>query len=222
MIGIYSAAAFDGWVFGEASLFSFDVAKANTGSIEKQAKSHSLWPAGVDFALWSEKRKGSYINTLARHIGEPMAVLTAPKFNIRVAVLEGTNEFDLNRGVGWIAGTSKPGQHGNVGIAGHRDGFFRFLKDIREGDEISLETLTGAIPYRVEEIEIVTPDRVSVLGARPVDSLTLVTCYPFYFLGDAPQRFIVHAARQSDGATGEGNLRSAAKVGISLEGGQQQ
>ena len=170
-----------------------------------------------------KRERRSYIDALTRHVGEPMAVLTARRFNIRLAVIEGTNEFALNRAVGWIAGTARPGQHGNVGIAGHRDGFFRFLKDIREGDEISLETLTGAILYRVEEIEIVTPDRVSVLGARPVDSLTLVTCYPFYFLGDAPQRFIVHAARQSDGATGEGNLRSATKVGtISLDGGPQQ
>jgi sortase A len=113
--------------------------------------------------------------------------------DIRAPVFEGTDEWELNRGLGWIQGTASPGEAGNVGIAGHRDGFFRALKDVRVGDDIELLTLRRAASYTVDAIEIVTPDNVGVLRPRGAPSLTLVTCYPFYFVGDAPQRFIVHA-----------------------------
>jgi sortase A len=115
------------------------------------------------------------------------------KFNLRVPVFEGTDELALNRGVGWIAGTARPGQNGNIGIAGHRDGFFRRLKNIGTGDAIELSTDKSRGVYTVDQIEIVNPDNVGVLRPRGVPSLTLTTCYPFYFIGDAPQRFIVHA-----------------------------
>ena len=110
-------------------------------------------------------------------------------------MFEGTDDLALNRGVGWIAGTARPGEagNGNIGIAGHRDGFFRGFKDILLGDEVELSTLEGVSFYAVDSIEIVSPDNVTVLRPRGVPSLTLVTCYPFYFVGDAPQRFIVHA-----------------------------
>src|SRR5262249_31287164 len=98
------------------------------------------------------------------------------------------------RGAGWISGTAKPGELGNVGIAGHRDGFFRGLKDISIGDAINLNTTTRIPRYRVNQIEIVDPDNVWVLKARQAPSITLVTCYPFYFVGNAPLRFIVHGA----------------------------
>jgi sortase A len=87
-----------------------------------------------------------------------------------------------------------PGDAGNVGIAGHRDGFFRGLKDISVGDEIDLIMTKEKTTYVVDQIEIVSPADVHVLEPRSTSSLTLVTCYPFYFVGDAPQRFIVHAA----------------------------
>jgi sortase A len=108
-------------------------------------------------------------------------------------VLPGTDEFVLNRGVGHIEDTARPGAEGNCGIAGHRDGFFRGLKDIALGDAIELETLDGRQMYHVERRWIVDPEDVSVLDPTPVRSLTLVTCYPFYFIGSAPQRFIVRA-----------------------------
>ena len=124
----------------------------------------------------------------------PLAVLGIKKLRVRVPVFEGTDDLVLNRGVGWITGTSRPGDDGNVGIAGHRDGFFRGLKDIAVGDAIELETLGRRAVYIVDEIEIVPPERVEVLQPRAAPSVTLVTCYPFYFIGDAPMRFIVHAA----------------------------
>jgi sortase A len=100
----------------------------------------------------------------------------------------------LNRGVGRIAGTSLPGQGGNIGIAGHRDGFFRTLKDIRTGDAIELVTTSGKDIFVVDQIRITNRGDVSVLRPRAKRSLTLVTCYPFYFVGPAPSRYIVEAS----------------------------
>ena len=122
-----------------------------------------------------------------------MAVLGIGKLRLRVPVFEGTDDLVLNRGLGWIDGTARPGERGNIGIAGHRDGFFRGLKDIAVGDAMELETLGKRATYVVDEIEIVAPEQVEVLRPRAAPAITLVTCYPFYFVGDAPQRFIVHA-----------------------------
>ena len=97
--------------------------------------------------------------------------------------------------LGHIEDTALPGAVGNAGIAGHRDGFFRGLKDILPGDTIEIDTLVRKEIYRVERTWIVDPSDVSVLDPTPSASLTLVTCYPFYFVGSAPQRFIVRAVR---------------------------
>ena len=125
-----------------------------------------------------------------------------PKIDLEVAVLPGTSELVLNRGLGWIEGTAPIGTVGNVGIAGHRDGFFRGLKDIETGDRMELETLQGVQTYEIDQISIVQPEDVYVLAPSEESRLTLVTCYPFYFVGKAPLRFIVHArevSRQSSG-----------------------
>jgi sortase A len=148
----------------------------------------------VDFSLWDKSRTIAYSESLKQRNDPPMAVLRFEKLDLRVPVFEGTDEVNLNRGAGWIEGTARPGAAGNIGIAGHRDGFFRSLKDAAVGDKIEFATVTRAAIYTVDQIEIVLPTDVSVLGPRSTDSLTLVTCYPFYFVGDAPQRFIVHAA----------------------------
>jgi len=122
----------------------------------------------------------------------PLGVLHLEKLGLRVPVFEGTGELNLNNGVGWIGGTAKPGEYGNVGIAGHRDGFFRGLKNISIGDSIEISTVELTTRYRVDQIEIVQRENIGVLEARQNSSVTLVTCYPFYFIGNAPQRFIVH------------------------------
>jgi sortase A len=127
-------------------------------------------------------------------VGEvPLAILRIPKIQLEVPVLKGTDDITLNRGVGQIAGTASPGQMGNIGIAGHRDGFFRNLKGVNKGDVIELETTTVSKIYVVDRILITGPDDVSVLQPRDTQSLTLVTCYPFHFIGPAPRRFIVEA-----------------------------
>jgi sortase A len=154
----------------------------------------------IDLKLWSQQRIEAYRASLSVTKNMPLAVLRLNKFKSRVPVFEGTDELVLNRGAGWIEGTARPGETGNIGIAGHRDGFFRVLKDIAIGDAIELSTTRVKATYMVDEIEIVNPHDVGVLRPRRMPSLTLTTCYPFYFVGDAPQRFIVHAAlrRQID------------------------
>ena len=165
----------------------------------------------VDFSLWSEKRVEGYRKSLLNKRGSPLAVLRFEKFNMRVPVFEGTDDLTLNRGAGWIRGTARPGEAGNIGIAAHRDGFFRALKDIAAGDSIELSTAGGTIIYTVDEIQIVNPESVDVLRPRGLPSLTLATCYPFYFIGDAPKRFIVHAALKKAIDTREFHDGSASK-----------
>jgi sortase A len=150
--------------------------------------------APPDLKLWSKGRMVAYEQSLGAHLASPLAVLSIPTIDLKVPLLEGTDELTLNRGVGHIAGTPPPGEEGNSGIAGHRDGFFRGLKDVAVGDEIDLLLPRGDATYVVNEIRIVDPGDVWVLGASSHTSLTLVTCYPFYFIGSAPQRYIVHAA----------------------------
>jgi sortase A len=110
-------------------------------------------------------------------------------------ILEGTDDRTLRRAVGHIPGTALPGQHGNVAIAGHRDTFFRALRNVHQDDEITLTTFDGSYRYRVDSTQVVEPEDTQVLDNSGDDILTLVTCYPFYFVGPAPTRFIVRAQR---------------------------
>jgi sortase A len=118
-----------------------------------------------------------------------------PRLSLSVIVMEGTTTTTLRHAAGHIEGTALPGQPGNVGISGHRDTFFRPLRHIEPNDLITLTTLAGEFRYRVLSSQVVPPDDVAVLDPSPTEILTLVTCYPFYFVGPAPSRFIVRAAR---------------------------
>jgi sortase A len=148
-------------------------------------------------ALWDGQRILAYEKTLGVKMTPPLAVLRVPTVGIEAPVLEGTSDAAMNRGAGHIDGSALPGEGGNVGIAGHRDGFFRALKDVKVGEMVELERQTGSgmkrDEYRVERISVVEPTDVSVLAATNDAMLTLVTCYPFYFVGSAPQRFVVQA-----------------------------
>jgi len=213
LLGIYGAAWAHRVILSRASLRAFEKAKlaapvavAATPAAAEPMTSPAAAPSprpdlssgystNVDMSLWSEKRIRDYKASLKEPVDLPLAVLRIPKIGLEVPVLEGTDDLTLNRGVGHIDGTPRPGEAGNSGIAGHRDGFFRGLKDIALGDRIGLVTLAGNESYEVDRITIVSPDNVSVLAETPVRSLTLVTCYPFYFVGDAPERYIVRAVR---------------------------
>jgi len=147
-----------------------------------------------DFSLWSPQRIKHYQQSLSAQLGPPVALLRIPKIRLEVPVLEGTDDLTMDRAVGFIAGTARPGNDGNIGISGHRDGFFRGLKDIREGDGIELVSAKGTDTYTIDRIVLVKTTDVSVLAPRPRPSITLVTCYPFYFVGSAPKRYIVQAS----------------------------
>ena len=146
--------------------------------------------------LWAEKRIREYEESLKQAGDPPLAVLTIDKLDVAVPVYNGTDDFNLNRGVGRVKGTAWIDTDGNLGIAGHRDGFFRPLKYIKEGDTIDLQTARGTVTYEVSSITIVDPDDVSVLAPTQDRTITLVTCYPFYYVGHAPKRYIVKATAE--------------------------
>jgi len=185
LMATYGAAMLHRTIGSSVALSRFEA-----GPAPQRSSAHA---DGVDFSLWSPKRMKAYRGSLALIQDEPMAMLAISRLRIKAPVFAGTDDLVLNRGVGWIPGTARPGEPGNSGIAGHRDGFFRALKDVAVGDAVELETRQSRLTYRVDDFKIVNPDNVGVLRSRGTMSLTLVTCFPFYFAGNAPQRFIVHA-----------------------------
>ncbi|MEZ5332709.1 MAG: class D sortase [Thermoanaerobaculia bacterium] len=126
--------------------------------------------------------------------GEPVARLEIPRLSVDVVALEGVDPETLDRGVGHFPGSALPGADGNASFAGHRDSFFRALQRVAEGDEVRLETPSGEHVYRVTGTRVVGPDEVDVVAPLPGRQLTLVTCYPFDWIGPAPRRFVVRAA----------------------------
>lgn len=205
LIGVYLAAYIHREVLSRAQLKQFNSARieVHVEPTEIRLAEPSFKP---DFSLWSEKRIAEYEESLARKLDPPLAQLRICKVRLEVPVLEGTDDLTLNRGVGHIVGTARPGEEGNIGIAGHRDGFFRGLKDIGTGDTIELITPLRTERFTVDRIVLVRPDDVSVLRPRSIRSLTLVTCYPFHFIGSAPQRYIVQASlAESDRTESEDN-----------------
>ncbi len=127
--------------------------------------------------------------------GSPLGRIEIRTLGVEVMILEGVKPRTLQRAVGHIPGTALPGQPGNVALAGHRDTFFRSLRDIPQDTEITLTTLHGTYRYRVDSTTVVEPQAVEVLADSPDATLTLVTCYPFDFIGHAPKRFIVRARK---------------------------
>jgi sortase A len=132
------------------------------------------------------------------HPGSPFGRLEIPRLQVSVMVIEGSSSRDLQLGVGHILGTALPGDFGNVGLAGHRDTFFRKLEQLQAQDAITFTTLSGVFHYRAISTSIVSPNAVEVLHPTSNPELTLVTCYPFYYVGHAPKRFIVRARRVSE------------------------
>ena len=193
LLSVYAVVRFHGVLSSRSELNRFWQAQ-ESASRTATGSSSAQDGATPDFQLWSPKRIAAYTQSLNSAVPLPLAVLSIPAIHLEVPVLEGTDDFTLNRAVGHIGGTPEPGHVGNVGIAGHRDGFFRGLKDVHLGDAIELSTQKETTRYVVDEILIVSPKDVSVLRARSKASLTLVTCYPFYYVGSAPQRYIIQAS----------------------------
>ena len=186
------------WVLGASLLATWTGLRgygawASARAVE-QFEEERIAPAAM--AEWSESRRHHYEESLKQAVSPAIGILTIPKVGLKAPLFEGTDDVALDRGVGHIDGTNPPGGLGNVGIAGHRDGFFRGLKDLGIGDVIVLKTAADTATYVVAETRIVGPEDISVLDPTAVPSLTLVTCYPFYYIGPAPQRYIVRAVRR--------------------------
>lgn len=179
----YAAACAHGSFFQTRDRAAFE--QALLASIEHEDHDHSDW---------SEARVRRYEQAIAAPV-RALGRLDVPDASVSVMLLEGTDELTLNRAIGHIEGTAQPGEAGNVGIAGHRDSFFRGLQYLEVGDDLSLTTLNGVAHYEVTKLEVVDPDAVEVLAPTDHEALTLVTCYPFYYVGAAPRRFIVHARK---------------------------
>jgi sortase A len=194
LLGAYATArvSFErGRVAGIEAFREAPVPHAVPRAASPDAESGALLSTQIDQSLWSPQRVSAFAES-ARP-GAPQGVLSIPALELEVPIYSGATEFNLNRGAAHIEGTAALSQPGNVGIAAHRDGFFRKLKDIAIDDEIGLDAGGQTLHYRVVDISVVSPSAVHVLAPTATPSITLVTCYPFYFVGTAPQRYIVRA-----------------------------
>jgi sortase A len=189
-IGIYAYVYLDRTVYQAYQEWSFE-----------QALGHEHKPASIEWGRNSAEPTDAY-RQLRREVaakspvlkpGAPIGRMEIPRIGLEAMVVESTTSEALRRAVGHVEGTALPGYSGNVGLAGHRDTFFRGLQEVRKGDVIRVDTLNGSWEYQVESITVVDPEDIEVLKASAHPTLTLVTCYPFNYVGSAPRRFIVRA-----------------------------
>jgi len=182
----------DRWLFQAYQTWRFEHAlkDAQTSARANQQPASSPLPAQAEVDRARAESLG--IDGLA---GSPLARIEISSIGLAAMIMEGIDGRTLRHAVGHVPGTPLPGQQGNVVITGHRDTFFRGLRNIHQDDEITLTTLNGTYRYRVDSTQVVEPEDTKVLDATADDFLTLVTCYPFYFVGSAPKRFIVRAHR---------------------------
>jgi sortase A len=193
LLACYGVARLDSYLSSRAALKAFDALDERPAAAASRTPAGEIAAGEPDFTDWDANRVRAYKDTLWKPAGAPLAVVEVPKIHLAAPLMEGTDSLTLNHGLGRIAGTAKPGETGKIGIAGHRDGFFRGLKDLVPGDTVDLRTHDGSDIYVVDRIQIVTPRDVSVLRAEGRPSVVLVTCYPFHFVGSAPKRFVVTA-----------------------------
>lgn len=186
-------AAFDQALLAQADVEPTQIEAAQTQTQEEQTGSatETLTIKNPDQSLWSESRKRKYAKLQNDEL--PLAVMAIDRLNLQVPVFHGTDAVTLNRGAGIVDGTAHPGEEGNIVVSAHRDGFFRPLKDIAIGDRITMKTLQGTQVYVVKELFITDPLDISVLDPTESPTLTLITCYPFYYVGYAPERLIIRA-----------------------------
>lgn len=188
------------WIVGTALLVFYVAAQAWIGRAgeaalqefsQVQAEGNVLRFERPNTADWDTARTAAHATALGGAL--PEAVLRIAALDLEVPVYEGVTEWNLNRGAAWIEGTATFDERGNVGLAAHRDGYFRALQNVRTGDLVEVLTVNERLQYRVTDIRIVSPQAVEVLAPTEESALTLVTCYPFRQVGPSPQRFIVRA-----------------------------
>jgi sortase A len=182
---VWGAARLHRTLASRAAIARFQAEEAGMLAETVSPSADPILGSKVDFSLWATNRIAAYEASLTQKKDKPLAILRVPKISLEVPVFDDTDELALI------------GQVGNVGIAGHRDGFFRGLKDIVPGDTVELDLGGRTEQYVVKQIQIVQPEDVAVLNRTSTPTLTLVTCFPFYYVGSAPQRYIVTAVQDS-------------------------
>lgn len=186
-LAVVGAAYADSALSSRAAIAAFEAGAAETAPAEFASEAFA-----PDQSLWSESARADYAKS-ADAGGFPLALLKIERLGLVAPVFVGTDAITLNRGVGAVEGTALPGEAGNVALSAHRDSFFRVLKDIAVGDVIELQTRGGVQYFSVAEMRIVDPLDVSVLDPSDEAILTLITCHPFYYVGHAPDRYVVRA-----------------------------
>ena len=161
-----------------------------------------------------------HLASSVRRRATPRAVWWAgieiPRLDLSAVVFEGTSDDTLARGVGHLQGSAAPGERGNLVLAGHRDTFFRELRGIRQGDQVTIKAPEGESKYRVDSTAIVQPNQIEVLRPSDDATLTLITCYPFSYIGNAPERFIVRATKVYEIEYSRSPSRPAARQPLSF------
>jgi sortase A len=183
LLGYCGFALVDAWIFQ----------RRESADLDRQLRVQRAASAGTPQPRYSPSPRRAPAAATNGLIGR----MEIPRLLLSAVVAEGIDKTTLRRAVGHIPGTALPGEAGNVGLAGHRDTFFRPLKDLRIKDEIQFSTLTGDFKYEVESLTVVEPDNVGVLAPSHENVLTIVTCYPFFYIGAAPKRFVVRARQVS-------------------------
>ncbi len=175
-------------VFGVICLAWFAIATARRSTFQRQQG------AALEHAL---AEPSAVIDVPASRVPHRGLVgrLEIPRVHLSAVVVEGDDDATLEKAVGHLPDTAMPWEGGNSALAGHRDTFFRPLQHVQAGDEIRLTSPRGTLVYRVEDTRVVNPDDIGVVAPTPRPVLTLVTCYPFYYVGSAPKRYVVRAAR---------------------------
>lgn len=200
LTGFFLVQLAQGEVERQDGIAAFEASAAGTQlALARQASKTDLAPAleavdEPDTSLWAPGRIADYQASLAADLPPVLGVLEVPSVSLEVPVYQTNSEMVMDRAAGVIDGMAYPHEEGNIGISGHRDGYFRVLKDVAVGDPIVLQTLEGEKQFRIDDIQIVEIDDTHLLQDTRDQTLTLVTCYPFYFVGHAPQRFIVTAS----------------------------
>jgi len=190
LVGGLLAAGYCGLALLDSSLFEYYHARSFEMALSQRTP-QTPSPRSADSA--ASRSVGEGMTPIAARDKFPLGKIEIGRLGIEALILEGTNERSLRRAIGHLSGTSLPGEKGNVVLAGHRDTFLRSLRKIQKGDEIGITTLAGLYQYRVDDIKIVGPNDTYVIAPSDDSILTIVTCYPFYFVGPAPKRFIVRA-----------------------------
>ncbi len=195
LTGFFLVQLAQGEVERQEGIEQFEQAAAANAAPATESLQQELASIGdPDTSLWAPGRIKDYEVSLTQQLPDVLGVLEVPSVGLKVPVYSTNTELVMDRGAGIIDGMAYPHEPGNIGISGHRDGYFRVLKDIKVGDPIILQTLEGPKTFRIDATHIVEIKDTRLLRDTDDQTVTLVTCYPFYFVGHAPKRFIVTAS----------------------------